>query len=66
MSSKSPEKRFVKFEYKEEDYFDLKRAIIPFSYIFRKDEKFIYDGSEKMLFSKRDPLYKDILLREFS
>lgn len=65
MSSKSVEKKFVKFEYKEEDYLDLKHCIIPFSYFFRRKERFIYDGNEKIPFRKRDSLYKSIFLQEF-
>jgi len=65
MSSKSPGKRFVKIEYKEEEDLDLKRVVIPFSYYFRKDERFIYDGSEKIPFSKRNASYRSILLQEF-
>ena len=66
MSSKSI-KKFVKIEYKEEEeFFDLKRVVTPFSLFFLKDERYIYDGSEKILFSRRDPLYKTILLQEFS
>ena len=66
MSSKSLEKKFITFEglEKKEDL-DLKHFVIPFSYYFRKDERFIYDGSEKIPFSKRDPLYRSILLQEF-
>lgn len=67
MSSKSVDKNFVKIEYEgKEKYFDLRRVIIPFHLFFLKNESFIYDGSEKMPFSKRDPLYKTIFLREFS
>lgn len=66
MSSKSIEQKFVEIEQKEEEYFDLRRAIIPFSLFFLKDEQFIYEGNEKIPFSKRDPLYKTILLQEFS
>ena len=66
MSSKSIEKKFVKIAYKEKEDLDLKRIIIPFSYYFRKDERFIYDGSEKIPFSKRDPLFRTVLLQEFS
>lgn len=66
MSSKSI-KKFVKIEYKEEkEFFDLKRVVTPFSLFFLKDERYIYDGSEKIPFSRRDPLYKTILLQEFS
>lgn len=65
MSSKSIEKKFVEIEQKEEEYFDLKRVIIPFSLVFQ-GEQFIYNGTEKIPFSKRDPLYKTILLQEFS
>jgi len=66
MSSKSIDKKFVLTEYKEEEIFNLKRVIIPFSLFFLKDERLVYDGSEKIPFSKRDPLYKTILLHEFS
>ena len=65
MSSKSIKKRFVEIEYEEED-FSLKRIIIPFSLFFLKIERFIYDGSERIPFNERDPLYKTILLQEFS
>lgn len=65
MSSKSIEKKFIEFEQKEEEYFDLKRVIIPFSLVFLKSEQFIYNGTEKIPFSKRDPLYKAIFLQEF-
>lgn len=66
MSSKSIEKKFVKIEYEEEDHFDVKHCIIPFSLVFPKGEKFIYNGSEKMAFGKRDSLYQTIFLQEFS
>jgi len=66
MSSKSLDKKFVEIdEFKDEEYFDLKRVIVPFSLVFLKDEQFIYDGTEKIPFSKRDPLYKKILNNEF-
>jgi len=65
MSSESIKKRFVEIEYEEDD-FSLKRIIIPFSLFFLKNERFIYDGSERIPFNERDPLYKTILLQEFS
>ena len=66
MSSKSIDKKFVKIdEFKDEEYFDLKCVIIPLSLVFLKTEQFIYDGTEKIPFSKRDPLYKKILNNEF-
>ena len=66
MSSKSIDKKFVKIdEYKDEENFDLKHIIIPFSLVFLKDEKFIYEGCEKIPFNKRDSLYQEILLNEF-
>ena len=66
MSSKSIDKKFVEIgEFKDEEHFDLKRVIVPFSLVFLKDEQFIYDGTEKIPFSKRDPLYKKILNNEF-
>ncbi len=66
MSSKSPEKKFVNVEIIEDDNFDPKQVIIPFSLFFLKDEHFIYDGSEKIPFTKRDSLYQTIFLQEFS
>jgi len=66
MSSKSLDKKSVKIEFQEEEYFDLKHVVIPFSLVFLKNEKFIYDGSERIPFNKRDLLYKTILLQEFS
>ena len=66
MSSKSIDKKIVEIdEFKDEEYFDLKRVIVPFSLVFLKDEQFIYDGTEKIPFSKRDTLYKKILNNEF-
>lgn len=66
MSSKSIDKKIVEIdEFKDEEYFDLKRVMVPFSLVFLKDEQFIYDGTEKIPFSKRDPLYKKILNNEF-
>jgi len=64
MSSKGIKKEFIEIEYEEEDL-TLRRIIVPFSLFFLKDERFIYDGSEKIPFRKRDPLYKNILLHEF-
>lgn len=66
MSSKSIEKKFVKIEVIEDDNFDLKHVIIPFPLFFLKDDRLIYDGSERMSFSKRDPLYQKNFLNEFS
>ena len=66
MSSKSPEKKFVTIDYTEEDSFDIKRVVIPFSLFFPKREHLIYDGSEKIRFHKRDPLFKTILIQEFT
>lgn len=65
MSSKSIKEGFVEIEYEEED-FNLKRVVIPFSLFFLKDEKYIYNGSEEIPFKERDPLYKTILLHEFT
>ncbi|MHA2280732.1 MAG: hypothetical protein ACXAC5_07760 [Promethearchaeota archaeon] len=65
MSSKSTEKKFVKIEEIEEDIINIKLIVIPFSLVFPKKEHFIYDGSEKIPFQKRDSLYQSILLREF-
>lgn len=65
MSSKPIERKFVKIEVKEEVNFDVKNCIIPFSLLFPKGERYIYDGSEKLPFSKRDPLYQTIFLQEF-
>ncbi len=48
------------------DFFDLSRAIIPFSGFFQKCPRLdVYAGMESILFADRDPEYKNILLSEF-
>lgn len=66
LSSKAIERKFVRIECEEEERFDIKHISIPFSSFFRKEQKFIYDGSEKMPFIIRESLFKTILLQEFS
>ncbi|MFW9896507.1 MAG: hypothetical protein ACFFD7_11940 [Candidatus Thorarchaeota archaeon] len=65
MSSDTKENNVVKVEYKEDEVLDLNPIVIPFSLFFPKKQHDIYDGSEKISFNKRDPLYKAILLQEF-
>ena len=49
-----------------DDFFDLSRAIIPFSDLFQKCPRLdVYAGMENILFADRDPEYKNILLSEF-
>ncbi len=48
------------------EVFDIKTVVFPFSLIPRKKEEYIYSGEEKMLFQKRHPIYRSLLLNEFS
>ena len=66
MSSKSIDKKFqeiVDKDYKEPPLF-IRNVIIPFS-VFRNQQQYIYDGTEKIPFTKRHPLYQTILRNEF-
>ena len=49
-----------------DDFFDLSRAIIPFSDLFLKYPRLdVYVGMETIPFEEREPEYKKILLAEF-
>jgi len=49
-----------------DDFFDLSRAIIPFSNLFKKFHCLdVYTGRENIPFEERDLEYKKILLTEF-
>jgi hypothetical protein len=65
MSSESIDKRFHDFILKKEVIFNIKDIVIPFTQIFPKNEEFIYNGSEKIPFKNRHPIYKAIFLNEF-
>jgi len=48
------------------DFFDLSRAIIPFSELFQKYPRLdVYAGMENIPFEEKDPDFKKILLTEF-
>jgi len=47
-------------------FFDISRALIPFSDFFQKFPCLdVYTGMEHISFADRDPEYKNILLSEF-
>ena len=49
-----------------DDFFDLSRAIIPFSDLIKKYPRLdLYTGRENIPFEERDLEYKKILLTEF-
>jgi hypothetical protein len=64
MSSETKEEKFRGIIVLFDEPFDIKNCIIPFS-LFYPQPSYIYSGEEKISFKDRDPLYKDILLREF-
>ncbi|HEC40927.1 MAG TPA: hypothetical protein ENI29_21965 [bacterium] len=66
MSSEIKKKKYQGPEEIIEDFFDIKTVIFPFSLMLREKEKYIYSGEEKMLFQKRHPIYRFLLLNEFS
>ena len=66
MSSKSVDKKFHEIEYNIRDSFQVKNVLVPFSSFFGNRERYIYSGEEKIPFKKRHPLYKVILLNEFT
>ena len=46
--------------------FDVSYVIIPFSLMPGKIKEYIYTGEEKMVFSKRNPIYRELFLSEFA
>ena len=65
MSSRSTKERISEVNYDNEERLNIRRIITPFSVLSPLREEFIYDGTEKIPFHKRDPLYQAILLGEF-
>jgi hypothetical protein len=70
MSSQSLEKKEIIFPSCNtflEDSINFKKIIIPFSKFGNsKNSSYIYDGTEKIKFREKLPLYQDILLNEFT
>jgi len=53
-------------QFEEEFYPDISGAVIPFSNVYtNKESQYIYDGHEKMPFTKRHPGYQKIFIYEF-
>lgn len=69
MSSKSLEKKeniFPIYNTFLEDSINFKKIVIPFSeFENSKSTFYIYDGTEKIKFKEKVPLYQDIFLNEF-
>ena len=70
MSSQSVEKIeliLLSFEDNKEECINFNKILIPFSkFGISKSPEFIYEGLEKIIFKDRHPIYKSILLNEFS
>ncbi len=70
MSSQSVEKTeliLLSFDDFKEDSINFNKIIIPFSkFGLSKGQEYIYEGFENINFKERHPLYKSILLYEFT
>ncbi len=70
MSSQSVEKTeliLLNFDTYKEDSINFNKIIIPFSkFGITKRLLYIYEGRENITFKERHPLYKTILLDEFT
>ena len=66
MSSEIKKKKYQGLEGPIEERFDIKALILPFSLIPGKKEEYIYTGGEKIPFSERHPVYRELFLSEFS
>ncbi len=52
--------------FEDEYYPDISDAVVPFSKVFtNKESQYIYDGHEKIPFTKRDSIYQKIFVKEF-
>ncbi|MFX1324311.1 MAG: hypothetical protein ACFE8N_05095 [Promethearchaeota archaeon] len=65
MSSKSLDQKEYRLENVVEDPNVLKSVVIPFSVFYKKTQKFIYSGHEKIPFNIRHRTYRRILINEF-
>ena len=53
-------------QFEDEYYPDISNAVIPFSNVSTKaDFQYIYEGHEKIPFTKRHPTYQKIFIYEF-
>jgi len=53
-------------QFEEEYYPDISGAVIPFSNVgTSKESQYIYDGHEKIPFTKRHPAYQETFISEF-
>ena len=68
MSSKSQDKNFHReIVYKAEDYINFDEIVVSFSKIeSHKSIGYIYNGSEKIPFRQRHPIFQNIFRNEFS
>lgn len=66
MSSRAIDKEHHENTYPIGNPFQVKSILVPFSSFFIIQESFIYTGEENIPFQKRHPLYKSIMLNEFS
>ena len=66
MSSEIKKKKYQGPEEPIEEKFDVRALIIPFSLMLGKKEEYIYTGGEKIPFSNRHPIYRELILSEFA
>ncbi|KKL61635.1 hypothetical protein LCGC14_2193350 [marine sediment metagenome] len=65
MSSEVKKRKYLGPKAPIKEKFDVSNVIFPFSLMPGKKEEYIYTGEEKMVFSKRNPVYRDLFLSEF-
>ena len=66
ISLTKPHLFLIVFQEPIEEKFDVKALILPFSLMLGKKEEYIYTGGEKILFSNRHPIYRELFLSEFA
>ena len=66
MSSNIKKRKYQEPEEQIEEKFNVKTVIFPFSLLPGKREEYIYTGEEKIPFSERHPVYRELFLSEFA
>jgi hypothetical protein len=66
MSSEIKKKKYQGSEEPIEEKFDVKIIILPFSLMSGNKEEYFYIGGEKIPFSERHPVYRELFLSEFT
>ncbi|KKL81029.1 hypothetical protein LCGC14_1998880 [marine sediment metagenome] len=66
MSSEIKKRKFQGPEEPIEEKFNVKTIIIPFYLMPGRKKEYIYTGGEKIPFSERHPVYRELFLSEFA